>query len=259
MNAAEAKPAKATADERPAKVEPAEPPTVPDTGGLSTAVGADIPELRKRRAKAIRDANERDKKRTKAVQEEAKDGGMHVAKLDDAGAAEQQRAARENAESTVLDDLDGPPVVAPVIEEGGGSIKLVSRRDEDIQTYLASDTQEGSTPLTTEDVEKRDKKGPTYSAAKKAERFVGNKLYVQGDGFPFPGEVIVTVQREDGQDRQRFSTWTEDGSIDIPLPGINGPGSWEISAETLVTQVGEGREDGLPLIKTTDTVSVELY
>lgn len=143
----------------------------------------------------------------------------HVVKRDDAGAAEQQRAARENSAETQLGDFDGPPVVAPIIEPlKGGSFEVV-RGD-------------GSGDKVTESVQRL---------------FDGR---VWGTGYVAPGEVIIDVRKEDGQDHQRFSTYSYDGTVDFSLGGIlNSPGTWLIHLEQPVTQVGEGRDDHLPVVR----------
>lgn len=143
---------------------------------------------------------------------------QHVVKRDDAGAKEQQAAARRNAVPALLADLEGPPVVAPIIEKGlKGKFKIVRREEA------------------TEEI--------------KDELFVLLDGRIIGDGFPHPGEIIIDVRREDGQDHQRFSTFTHDGRIDVGLMGISGPGTWLFHAEAQVTQVGEGRDDHLPVIR----------
>lgn len=194
-----------------------------------------VEERRDRRAEIIEELQEKSAEQIAAVQAEADKAGLHEAKLDDAGAAEQQKSARDNNADllTELADLTGPPVTAPVIESGG-SIRIVSRRDDD------ADTKEGFTEVT------------------KA-RFVGFNLHLIGEDFP-KGEVIIDIRRaENAGDHQRFSTWTESGSIDGPLPGILGPGDYLVHCETVVTQVGEGRDDHQQLIKETAEVSLELY
>jgi hypothetical protein len=117
---------------------------------------------------------------------------------------------------------------APEIEKGPGNIKLVSRRESD-------------------DARQTDR----------AFRFVGFNLHVVGEDFPHPGEVVVDIARANGQDHQRFSTWTDDGAIDIPVPGINGVGDWVLRCESLVTQVGEGGPG--QIIKATKELEFELY
>ena len=64
-----------------------------------------------------------------------------------------------------------------------------------------------------------------------------------GSGFP-PGEIILDVQLEDGQEHRRFSTWAGDGSFDVSLSGmIIGPGVWLIRPETAVgSTVSVGHE-----------------
>lgn len=227
---------KATAKRRsPAK---GRKPVTPSTNaeGLSRAVGADVPALRKQRAQVLDDIRKADTEQTEAVVAEADKAGLHDAKLDDVGAAAQQKAARDNAATASLTgDLEGPPVVAPVIEDSPGKIKIVSRR-------------EGA----------KFEKGLDYVETK-SERFVGFNLHIIGEDFPYPGEVVIDIRRDNEQDHQRFSTWTEDGNIDVVLPGINGVGDWLVHCESLVTQVGEGRDDRLPLIKATDPIKLELY
>ncbi len=149
----------------------------------------------------------------------------HVVKRDDEGAAEQQRSARRAArDAGVPQELDGPPVVAPIIEE-----------DLPI-TFKIIDS------LTGRELED--------------ELWVTMSPRIYGDDFPAPGEVILDVRREDGQDHQRFSTYTYDGTIDVALPGVNGPGTWIFHAEAPVTKVGEGRDDHLPVIRQSDEVQL---
>ena len=149
---------------------------------------------------------------------------QHVVKRDDEGAAEQQRAARRG--QAFPDEFEGPPVVAPIIEGGLGKAKI------ELRNRLNGETVKDDVLFT---------------------QFQGRIL---GEGFPFPGEVILDLKREDGQDHQRFSTYTYDGTIDIDLNGINGPGTWVMHAESPVTQVGEGREDHLPVIRESDEVTL---
>jgi len=142
----------------------------------------------------------------------------HVVKQDDAGAREQQRAARENSADIQLADLEGPPIVAPVLDEGlKGKFEIV----------------------------RNDGSGDKVKEA----LYAGLDLRVVGEGFPHPGEVIIDVAKEDGQDHQRFSAYTYDGTIDLGLMGISGPGTWLFNAESPVTQVGDGRDDHLPVIR----------
>ncbi len=72
---------------------------------------------------------------------------------------------------------------------------------------------------------------------------------IVGKGYPHPGEVIVDVALEDGQNHQRFSTYTYDGTIDVGLMGISGPGTWVFHTESPVTQVGAGRDDHAQVIR----------
>lgn len=215
-------------------VEPAQPPTIPGTG-LSRAVGADVPGLRKERASAIERQQKVETDRLKTEVDAAKKVGLHEAKIDDEGALAQQKAARDTREANALDGLEGPPTVAPVIEDSPAKIKVVSRREGEKLT-----------------------KGRDYLEVTSA-RFVGFNLHLLGEDFPYPGEVVIDIRRNDGQDHQRYSTWTTDGNIDVPLPGIVGIGDYVIHCESLVTQVGEGRDDRLPLIKATDELKLELY
>lgn len=204
---------------------------------LRPSDGEDVEALREERAGILEDLREQDAEATKAVQAEAKAAGLHEAKLDDAGAAEQQRSARDSNLDALsrLGELTGAPVVAPVLESSSASIKVVSRREgEELDS------------------------GVDYAEVDRA-RFVGFNLHIIGEDFPAPGEVIIDIRRANGQDHQRFSAWTEDGRLDTVLPGINGIGDWEVHCESLVTQVGEGRDDHLPLIKETGVVSLELY
>ena len=204
---------------------------------LRPADGEDVPELRDRRAYLLEELRQIDAAAVEARQKEAKTAGLHEAKLDDEGAAAQQRAAREGNVDLLneLAELEGPPVVAPVLEESEASFKIVSRREG-------------------EEFEK----GLDYVETDSA-RFVGFNLHIIAENLPYPGEVIIDIRRENGQDHQRFSAWTEDGNLDTVLPGINGTGDWVVHLESLVTQVGEGRDDRLPLIKETAERKLELY
>lgn len=199
--------------------------------------GRDVEALREERGEILKEIREHEEKKDERLREEADEAGMHVHKEDDAGAAEQQKAARDSGAKLYdrLGILTGPPVVAPIVEEGGAKIKVVSRRDGD-----------------------EFDKGHDYAVVTKA-RFVGYNLHILGEDFPSPGEVIIDIRQKSGANHQRFSTWTEDGYIDVVLPGITGVGDYLVHAESLVTQVGEGRDDHLPLIKESNEIALELY
>lgn len=207
---------------------PKEPPKVPGTN-LSNQVGGDVEELREVRAERIEEKRAKSEAKDEAIQKEAKASGLHEAKLDDAGALEQQKAARDNEDADALEGLEGPPVVAPVIEDSDAKVKIISRQP-----------------------------GEAESSKTKSVRFVGHVLALTGEGFD-RGEVIIDIRRENQSDHQRFSAWSEDGTIDVPVPGINGIGDWLLHCEQLTTEVGEGREDGLPLVKETDELAFELF
>jgi hypothetical protein len=146
-------------------------------------------------------------------------------KRDDAGAAEQQRSARENAGPIELAELSGPPVVAPIVEE-----KLSPK---------INITSDGS----------RLKSGEEIA--------MGSGIHLYATDLPFPGEVILDVRRKDGSEHQRFSTYTSDGSADFALAAITpSPGEWVYHVESPVTRVGEGRDDHLPLIHASDEQSL---
>lgn len=149
---------------------------------------------------------------------------QHVVKRDDEGAAEQQRSARRAAlDSGVPQELDGPPVVAPIIIE--------------------------DLPITFKVIEQ------TTGHEIEDDLWVTMTPRIYGEDFP-NGEIIIDVKREDGQDHQRFSTWSDSGIVDIAAPGINGPGTWVYHMEAPVTTVGEGRDDHLPQIRQSDDVQV---
>jgi len=199
--------------------------------------GRDVEALREERGELLEEIREFEEAKDQAKVDAAEKAGKHVAKLDDEGAALQQEAARDSGKELYdrLGILTGPPVVAPVLDESGASIKLASRREGE---ELA--------------------KGLDYAEVDRS-RFVGFNMHIIGEGFLFPGEVIIDIRRENESDHQRFSAWTDDGNLDTVLPGINGPGDWVVHCEQVVTQVGEGRDDGLPLVKETEPVSLELY
>lgn len=163
----------------------------------------------------------------------------HTPKRDDAGAREQQKAsvaADTTAAKLAEAGLDGPPVVAPVVEETlEGTLKLVTREEINLAQHRNA---EGRLEMPEAEASKRKVRMGELSG-----------LWLQGENFPHPGEVIFDIRRSDGQDHQRYSAWTDDGSFDVQLPGVMGPGSWLLHAEALITQVGDGREDHLPLIK----------
>ena len=190
-----------------------------------------VEEKRERREELVEELNAASLEEQKEEIAEQKAAGQGP-KIDDDGAIEQQRAAREGhvKERQELGELSGPPVVAPVIEKGI-KIDLESRRDLDKKVEKHVDT----------------------------DRFVGNMLFVTGKGVPsVPGEVILDVRRKNGSDHARFSTWVEDEKFEINLPGLTGPGDWLIHCEQLVTAVGEGRADGLPRILESNELSLEL-
>jgi hypothetical protein len=197
-----------------------------------------VEELRERRAELIKEQAQAEVDRVEAEQEAADKAGKHEAKIDDQGALEQQRAARENAPAIALanEGLEGPPVVAPQFEEADfGSLTVESR--DPIQPTERDETGALVWP-----------EAQRVSRTKLTMEGLAN-LRLVGAGYPAPGEIIIDVRREDGQDHQRFSAWTDDGRLDTPLPGINGPGVWVFRTESPVTQVGEGREDHLPVIR----------
>ncbi len=193
-------------------------PTRPSAAAIEKEDPSGVNADREKRAELIKDAQKADADATKAAQEAADDSGLHEAKLDDEGAREQQEAAERNAPLLERDAYEGPPVVAPIIEDKlPGKFKIVAA--------------DGS------------------GKELKDELLVTLQARVIGEDFPHPGEVIIDVKREDGQDHQRFSTYTYDGQIDVGLMGINGPGTWVFHAESQVTQVGDGRDDHLPVIR----------
>lgn len=198
---------------------------------LTTDDGRDVEKLRARRGEVIEELGAESVARDKAELAAQKKAGQGQ-KIDDAGAVEQLRTAREsNIElENELAELTGPPVVAPVIEDSPGSFKIISRSE-----------------------------GSDEGKAVKEARFVGWNLHIVGEDFQAPGEVIIDIRREQGWDHQRFSYWTDSGMVDVVVPGLNGPGDWLIHLETLVTKVGEGNEDGLPLVLATDEVALTLY
>lgn len=174
---------------------------------------------REKRAELIDEAQKADAEQTKAAQAAAKASGLHEAKLDDAGAREQQEAAERNEPLLHRDDYEGPPVVAPVIEETEASIKIISPEDN----KQVKESRQGLLDA-----------------------------HVVGEGFLFPGEVIVDISRPEVGDHHRVSQYSFDGRVDVVLSSLlTGPGEWQIFAEQTVTQVGEGRDDHLPLIKRT--------
>jgi hypothetical protein len=178
--------------------------------------------------------------------------------------AAAEEAAPEEAAVTVepnfIGDLAPPeteaqeaePPTAPVVEDGPGDFVIGSRRKDDLSTYAADSDVTAPTEAEPPDEEA----AKDYEEVDEA-RFVGWNLYIIGEGFKAPGEVIIDVAR--GTDHQRFSAWTDDGNLDVPLPGISGVGSWEIRLEQVVTQVGEGNEDGLPTVLTTEPRQLEMY
>lgn len=102
-----------------------------------------------------------------------------------------------------------------------------------------------------EDGEKRDK-------ATKVRLDQLSSVWAVGEGFPAPGEVIIDLMKKDGQSHQRYSTWTDDGSFEVALPGSFGPGDWLIHAESPVTQVGEGRKDNRQEIRVGKELKLEV-
>lgn len=208
-----------------------------------------VEELREERAEIIEQANKDELERQKQELEAGEEslGDQHVAKLDDDGAREQQRASEEPDDaSEILEEkgLTGPPVVAPVFEENPGSLKLTRRED-----FNLGDNRNAEGRL----------EMPKAKAQKRSVRMGElSGLWLQGKDFPAPGEVIFDIRQEDGQNHQRYSAWTEDGTFDVQLPGVLGPGTWLLHAESLITQVGEGRPDHLPLIKVGEEIKIEV-
>ncbi len=209
----------------------------------------DVDALRAERAKIIKEGDKASLKEA-AAEQKAADAvdAKHVVKRDDEGAAEQQRSARK-AKTTAAkleeEGLVGPPVVAPIIEESlEGTFKLMRRDDFNLREIRNA---EGRIEM------------PKAKAQKSSVRMGElSGLYLQGKNFPYPGEVIFDIRREDGQDHQRYSAWTDDGTFDVALPGVLGPGDWLIHAEALITQVGDGRDDHLPLIKVGEEQKLEV-
>jgi hypothetical protein len=166
------------------------------------------------------------------------------------------------AEPVFIGDLSAPeteaqeaePPAAPIVEDGPGDFVIGSRRRDDLSTYAADSDVTAPTEAEPPDEEA----AKDYEEVSEA-RFVGWNLYIIGEGFHAPGEVIIDVARAGGGDHQRFSAWTDDGNVDTPVPGINGVGAWEIRLEQVVTQVGEGNEDGLPTVLTTEPRQLEMY
>src|SRR6476660_6707083 len=94
----------------------------------TSAAEPTVEEQRDRRAELIEEVNADSLEAQKTeIKEQTKAG--QGPKIDDDGAVEQQRVARDsNVEKlTELGSLEGPPVVAPVIEPKGLKIKLYSR------------------------------------------------------------------------------------------------------------------------------------
>jgi hypothetical protein len=200
-----------------------------------TPADKDLAEKREERAEIISDANKQELADQKDTLAQAKkDDAPFVPKLDDAGAAEQQQASLDaNTVDKKLADkgLDGPPVVAPVLEKSKGKLKL---------THYSDSTFEYT---------------PVKDKVRQGEL---SGIWVEGSGFP-RGEVIIDVRRNDVGDHARMSTMTDpEGNFMVQLGLITGPGTWLVHAESLTTEVGEGREDGLPLIKETKPIELEV-
>ncbi|HEX5016509.1 MAG TPA: hypothetical protein VFX15_02860 [Actinomycetes bacterium] len=198
---------------------------------LTTDDGRDIEELRKERADLIREIQELEEKKVKAAQDAAAKAGQ-VAKIDDAGALEQQEAARDSGRELYdrLGILEGPPVVAPQLDNLDGKVKVVSRRE-----------------------------GDSWNKSVNKLRFVGFVAHVVGEDLPWPAEIIVDIRRKDGSDHQRFSAWSENGTIDVPLPGITGVGDYVLHLEHLETRVGEGSDERLPIVRESKPLEINLY
>lgn len=188
-------------------------------------------EKRERRAEIMDELNKEGQREQKNEIAEQKAAGQGP-KVDDAGAIEQMRAARESAPVAELAALESDPaVVAPVIDQDALTISLESRRDD------------------SEKVEK----GVTTA------RFIGNKLWIIGSGLTSaPGEVILDISRDGGSDHARFSYWAEDDKFEVNLPGLTGTGRWLIHAEQSVVDVSEGREDGRPVVLASNELELEI-